>query len=144
MTTRSSSSTTAAATTPPRCWTSWHACTRRTCGSSIMRRTAATAARCVPALPPPTKEWLFYTDGDAQYDPHELTLLVPAMTDGVDMVNGYKIERNDPLHRIIIGRFYQMGVKAAFGLQPARRGLRLPADAPFASSTRCAWKPTRA
>ena len=64
-----------------------------------------------------SKEWLFYTDGDAQYDPHELKLLVPAMVDGVDMVNGYKIERNDPLHRIIIGRIYQSGVKFAFGLK---------------------------
>lgn len=64
-----------------------------------------------------TKEWLFYTDGDAQYDPHELRLLVPLLRDGVDMVNGYKIERNDPLHRIVIGRLYQMGVKALFGLK---------------------------
>ncbi len=64
-----------------------------------------------------TKEWVFYTDGDAQYDPHELRLLVPAMTDGVDMVNGYKIERNDPLHRIIIGRIYQIGVRFMFGLK---------------------------
>ncbi len=64
-----------------------------------------------------TKEWLFYTDGDAQYDPHELRLLVPHMTDGIDMVNGYKIERNDPLHRIVIGRLYQVGVKALFGLR---------------------------
>jgi glycosyltransferase involved in cell wall biosynthesis len=64
-----------------------------------------------------TKEWLFYTDGDAQYDPHELRLLVAAMRDDVDMVNGYKIERNDPLHRIIIGRLYQFGVKKMFGLR---------------------------
>jgi len=64
-----------------------------------------------------SKDWLFYTDGDAQYDPHELRLLVPLMSDEIDMVNGYKIERNDPLHRIIIGRLYQMGVKALFGLR---------------------------
>jgi len=64
-----------------------------------------------------TKEWIFYTDGDAQYDPHELKLLVPAMTAGVDMVNGYKIERHDPLHRIIIGRIYQVGVRLMFGLK---------------------------
>jgi glycosyltransferase involved in cell wall biosynthesis len=64
-----------------------------------------------------SKEWIFYTDGDAQYDPHELTLLAAKATDGVDMVNGYKIERNDPLHRIIIGRLYQFGVKKMFGLK---------------------------
>jgi glycosyltransferase involved in cell wall biosynthesis len=64
-----------------------------------------------------TKEWIFYTDGDAQYDPHEIKLLVAAMADGVDLVNGYKIERNDPLHRIIIGRLYQVVVKLMFGLK---------------------------
>lgn len=64
-----------------------------------------------------SKEWIFYTDGDAQYDPHELTRLVAAAGDDVDMVNGYKIERNDPLHRIIIGRLYQAGVKLMFGLK---------------------------
>jgi len=64
-----------------------------------------------------SKEWVFYTDGDAQYDPHELKLLAPAMTDGVDMVNGYKIERNDPLHRVLIGHLYQAGVKLMFGLK---------------------------
>jgi glycosyltransferase involved in cell wall biosynthesis len=63
------------------------------------------------------KDWIFYTDGDAQYDPHELALLVPAMSEGVDMVNGYKIERNDPLHRILIGHLYQRGVKLMFGLR---------------------------
>src|SRR5690242_20118851 len=45
-----------------------------------------------------TKEWVFYTDGDAQYNPLELVSLVYALQDGVDVVNGYKISRNDPLH----------------------------------------------
>src|SRR5438045_3711520 len=51
-----------------------------------------------------TKELIFYTDGDAQYDPTELALLWARMTDEVDVVNGYKISRADPLHRIVIGR----------------------------------------
>ena len=51
-----------------------------------------------------TKELVFYTDGDAQYDPRELALLLPQLTPEVDMVQGYKIERNDPLFRIIIGK----------------------------------------
>lgn len=63
-----------------------------------------------------TKAWVFYTDGDAQYDPRELTLLVPAVTEGVDMVNGYKIKRHDPLHRVLIGLAYQYFVKFLFGL----------------------------
>jgi hypothetical protein len=34
----------------------------------------------------------------------------------VDMVNGYKIKRHDPLHRVWIGLAYQYFVKLAFGL----------------------------
>jgi glycosyltransferase involved in cell wall biosynthesis len=62
------------------------------------------------------KEWFFYTDGDAQYDPREITLLAQAVTDNVDMVNGYKIKRHDPFHRVIIGLAYQYFVKLLFGL----------------------------
>src|SRR5436190_3866612 len=38
-----------------------------------------------------TKELIFYTDGDAQYDPAELTLLWQQLTPEADLVNGYKI-----------------------------------------------------
>jgi glycosyltransferase involved in cell wall biosynthesis len=64
-----------------------------------------------------TKELVFYTDGDAQYDPRELALLLPALASDVDMVNGYKIERHDPLHRILIGRIYHHVVRAVFRLR---------------------------
>lgn len=62
------------------------------------------------------KELIFYTDGDAQYDPSELEVLWPHMQPGVDLVNGYKISRSDPLHRIVIGRIYHYTVKLLFGL----------------------------
>lgn len=64
-----------------------------------------------------SKDFVFYTDGDAQYDPAEMTLLWEKMTDGVDWVNGWKISRSDPLHRIIIGRIYHHTVKLLFGLK---------------------------
>jgi glycosyltransferase involved in cell wall biosynthesis len=64
-----------------------------------------------------TKELIFYTDADAQYDPRELALLYPNMTPYVDIVQGYKIERNDPLVRIIIGKIYHWTVKILFGLR---------------------------
>lgn len=64
-----------------------------------------------------TKEWIFYTDGDAQYDVRELERLVEKAADGVDVVQGYKITRHDPMHRIIIGRIYHWLVKLAFGLK---------------------------
>lgn len=62
------------------------------------------------------KDWIFYTDGDAQYDPHELALLAEAARGEVDWVNGYKITRNDPLHRVVIGGLYHHFVKLMFGL----------------------------
>jgi glycosyltransferase involved in cell wall biosynthesis len=62
------------------------------------------------------KELVFYTDGDAQYDPREMVKLYEALTPGVDFVNGYKIGRSDPLHRIVIGRLYHTFVRAMFGL----------------------------
>ncbi len=63
-----------------------------------------------------TKDLIFYTDGDAQYDPAELALLWPKMTADVDLVNGFKISRSDPAHRIVIGRVYHHTVKILFGL----------------------------
>ena len=99
-----------------RCWTRWRACIpqhvrvihrAQPSGYGGVLRGGFAAAR---------KEWIFYTDGDAQYDPRELTMLAGAVTDGVDMVNGYKIKRHDPFHRVVIGLAYQYFVKLAFGL----------------------------
>ena len=63
-----------------------------------------------------TRELVFYTDGDAQYDPSEMELLWRRLDDSVDVVNGYKISRSDPAHRIVIGRIYHHTVKLLFGL----------------------------
>ncbi len=64
-----------------------------------------------------SKELVFYTDGDAQYDPREIAVLWRALRDDVDFVNGYKIGRSDPLHRVVIGRLYHWFVKLMFGLR---------------------------
>src|SRR5262245_15340950 len=64
-----------------------------------------------------SKEIVFYTDGDAQYDPSEMEALWPQMAPGVDLVNGFKISRSDPWHRIVIGRIYHHTVKTLFGLR---------------------------
>jgi len=63
-----------------------------------------------------SKEFIFYTDGDAQYDVRDLPALWREMDDGVDMVQGYKMGRSDPLHRVIIGRVYHWMANLAFGL----------------------------
>jgi glycosyltransferase involved in cell wall biosynthesis len=64
-----------------------------------------------------SKPLIFYTDGDAQYDPAELSLLWNAMSEDGDLVNGYKISRSDPVHRIVIGRLYHHIVSILFGLR---------------------------
>ena len=64
-----------------------------------------------------TKDLIFYTDGDAQYDPSELAALWAAIGPDIDLVNGYKISRADPLHRVIIGRVYHYIVSILFGLK---------------------------
>ena len=52
------------------------------------------------------KDLIFYTDGDGQYDVRELTVLHQLLTDGVDIVNGYKIERADKGQRRLLGAIY--------------------------------------
>lgn len=52
-----------------------------------------------------TKTYIFYTDGDAQYDVRELRLLWQQRS-GADLVNGYKLRRSDPWYRAVIGRMY--------------------------------------
>ena len=61
-------------------------------------------------------DWIFYTDGDAQYDATEVAKLVPLATAAVDVVQGYKIGRGDPLYRKVIGRVYHRVVKVLFRL----------------------------
>lgn len=64
-----------------------------------------------------TRELVFYTDGDAQYDPAEMEALWHRFADDVDLVNGYKISRSDPVHRVVIGRVYHHTVRLLFGLK---------------------------
>jgi glycosyltransferase involved in cell wall biosynthesis len=64
-----------------------------------------------------TKELVFYTDGDGQYDVFELRRFLPIMQEGVDVVNGYKIARSDPLHRVIIGVVYLRLMRLLFNFK---------------------------
>jgi glycosyltransferase involved in cell wall biosynthesis len=70
----------------------------------------------ISAFTTATKDWIFYTDGDAQYDAREAALMVEAVTPDTDIVQGYKIGRGDPWYRKIIGRVYHHVVKLAFRL----------------------------
>ena len=64
-----------------------------------------------------SRELVFYTDGDALYDPAAREALWRRLDERVDLVNGYKISRSDPLHRIVIGRIYHHTVRLLFGLK---------------------------
>ncbi|HSJ91815.1 MAG TPA: glycosyltransferase family 2 protein [Ilumatobacter sp.] len=61
-------------------------------------------------------DWIFYTDGDAQYDPREVAGLLPLATDEIDIVQGYKVGRGDSWYRKVIGRTYHHAVRVLFRL----------------------------
>ena len=62
------------------------------------------------------KEWVFYTDGDAQYDVAELEKLVPFAND-YDVVTGYKINRADGWYRNFVSTAYNIFVRIFFNLK---------------------------
>lgn len=53
-----------------------------------------------------SKDLVFYTDGDGQFDVRELPLLFSLMTPDVDFVNGMKMTRKDPTIRVVVGNIY--------------------------------------
>ncbi len=63
-----------------------------------------------------TREFVFYTDGDGQYDIGELPRLLELVAADTGLVNGYKLERHDPAHRIWIGQTYNFCARLLFGI----------------------------
>jgi len=63
-----------------------------------------------------SKELIFYTDGDAQFDAKELEKLLPYIND-YDMVNGYKTKRSDNAVRVFFGNLYNSGSRLFFGIK---------------------------
>jgi glycosyltransferase involved in cell wall biosynthesis len=59
-------------------------------------------------------ELIFYTDGDMQYDPQELKLLLPLLKDNVAIVSGYKKKRADTWDRVLSAKFYNWIVRSIF------------------------------
>lgn len=62
------------------------------------------------------KELVFYTDGDAQFDIRELSLLVP-LIDHFDIVSGYRTKRADSFARKVNAGIFNLAVFLLFGLR---------------------------
>jgi glycosyltransferase involved in cell wall biosynthesis len=61
-----------------------------------------------------TKDLVFLTDGDKQFDVDELSLLLPMM-EGADMVIGYRHKRADPPLRLLNAWGWKLLVNGLFG-----------------------------
>lgn len=59
-------------------------------------------------------DWVFYTDGDGQYDPSELALLVKRVSGHTDVINGFKRNRQDAWYRKLLGHWYNLFVQFRF------------------------------
>jgi glycosyltransferase involved in cell wall biosynthesis len=63
-----------------------------------------------------TKDLVFYTDGDGQYDVRELPVLLMLLTDDTDFVNGIKMTRQDPAYRVHAGNVHRFVMRWSFWL----------------------------
>jgi glycosyltransferase involved in cell wall biosynthesis len=63
-----------------------------------------------------TKDVVFYTDGDGQYDVKEIPIMLALLVDDTDFVNGMKMSRSDPAYRVFIGNLHKFVTRWAFWL----------------------------
>jgi len=63
-----------------------------------------------------TKEWVFFSDGDGQFDTAEIENLLP-YTGEFDAVVGYRIDRQDPPHRKLFAFCWGILVRVLFGFR---------------------------
>ena len=63
-----------------------------------------------------TKDWIFFTDGDGQFDIAEIALLVEHAEDN-DAVVGFRMDRQDPFHRKVFAFCWGTLIKSLFGFK---------------------------
>ncbi len=63
-----------------------------------------------------TKNWVFYTDGDGQFDMEEIDRVLPLLRD-YDIVSGYRMNRQDPFMRKFNAFCWGTLMRALFGLR---------------------------
>ena len=61
-------------------------------------------------------EYVFFTDGDGQFDMTEIALLLPRRHQA-DLVLGYRLRRADPPHRRLYALLYKLLIRAVLGLK---------------------------
>ena len=89
----------------------------------------ATAARCSPGSRASTRQWVFYTDGDGQFDPARARAArASARPTTSTSCRATSCAGPTASLRTVIGRVYHRFVSFLFGLQHPRHRLRLPAD----------------
>jgi hypothetical protein len=62
-----------------------------------------------------TKDWVFYTDSDGQYNVEDLRRL-HTLSGAADVVNGYKRNRSDPWYRVFLGSTYNSIIRLIFAI----------------------------
>ena len=63
-----------------------------------------------------SKDLVFFSDADGQFDLSELSGLLP-MLKRAPVVLGYRIRRSDPLYRLFIAKVYNIVIRLTFGLR---------------------------
>ena len=63
-----------------------------------------------------TKEWIFFTDGDGQFDVGEIEHFLPCAGE-FDAVVGYRLDRQDPFHRKAFAFCWGMLIRVLFGFR---------------------------
>ena len=62
-----------------------------------------------------TREFVFYTDADGQFDPSEISKLI-ALVSEAQVISGYRERRQDPVHRRVNGWLYSALIRRVLGL----------------------------
>jgi len=60
-------------------------------------------------------DWVFFSDSDLQFDLRDLARLIP-YTDRADLIVGYRIRRQDPIHRRLFAWAWNRLVRWGFGV----------------------------
>jgi glycosyltransferase involved in cell wall biosynthesis len=63
-----------------------------------------------------SRDLVFYTDGDGQYDVKELPILLMLMTEDTHFVNGIKMARGDAAYRVHAGNVHKFLMRWSFWL----------------------------